>query len=231
MERLVTVQFHKSLWCPDSMLALGAAVGTAAVPCPRGPQARPGDPRATTVHVPQLSAPEEPWPLAWDPSTLQPLLGARVGRAVGWSPSASVASSLQPPKDDAAIVGAVRLFSVLIAALTMDLAGRKVLLFISGEHRPAPPSAVGRAPAEQWALWLGALGWGCGAVMPALGACPPPGAQHRAWHTPAAPGKAAGRTVWPQLMHRWAELAAPQAASGHGYGGLDENWPVQGAGR
>lgn len=174
MERLVTVQFHKSLWCPDSMLALGAAVGTAAVPCPRGPQARPGDPRATTVHVPQLSAPEEPWPLAWDPSTLQPLLGARVGRAVGWSPSASVASSLQPPKDDAAIVGAVRLFSVLIAALTMDLAGRKVLLFISGEHRPAPPSAVGRAPAEQWALWLGALGWGCGAVMPALGACPPP---------------------------------------------------------
>lgn len=84
-----------------------------------------------------------------------------------------MASSLQPPKDDAAIVGAVRLFSVLIAALTMDLAGRKVLLFISGEHRPAPPSAVGRAPAEQWALWLGALGWGCGAVMPALGACPP----------------------------------------------------------
>ncbi|XP_044776571.1 solute carrier family 2, facilitated glucose transporter member 6 isoform X2 [Neomonachus schauinslandi] len=39
---------------------------------------------------------------------------------------------LLPPKDDAAIVGAVRLFSVLIAALTMDLAGRKVLLFISG---------------------------------------------------------------------------------------------------
>ncbi|XP_059266392.1 solute carrier family 2, facilitated glucose transporter member 6 isoform X2 [Mustela nigripes] len=37
----------------------------------------------------------------------------------------------QPPKDDAAIVGAVRLFSVLIAAVTMDLAGRKVLLFVS----------------------------------------------------------------------------------------------------
>lgn len=55
-----------------------------------------------------------------------------------WSPSALVASSLQPPKDDAAIVGAVRLFSVLIAALTMDLAGRKVLLFVSGEHRPVP---------------------------------------------------------------------------------------------
>ncbi|XP_004714505.1 solute carrier family 2, facilitated glucose transporter member 6 [Echinops telfairi] len=36
-----------------------------------------------------------------------------------------------PPKDDAAIVGAVRLFSVLIAALAMDLAGRKVLLFVS----------------------------------------------------------------------------------------------------
>ncbi|XP_037348839.1 solute carrier family 2, facilitated glucose transporter member 6 isoform X2 [Talpa occidentalis] len=39
---------------------------------------------------------------------------------------------LLPAKDDAAIVGAVRLLSVLIAALTMDLAGRKVLLFISG---------------------------------------------------------------------------------------------------
>ncbi|KAL2782228.1 solute carrier family 2, facilitated glucose transporter member 6 isoform 1 [Daubentonia madagascariensis] len=38
---------------------------------------------------------------------------------------------LLPPQDDAAIVGAVRLLSVLIAALTMDLAGRKVLLFIS----------------------------------------------------------------------------------------------------
>uniref|UniRef100_A0A2K5SG72 Solute carrier family 2 member 6 n=1 Tax=Cebus imitator TaxID=2715852 RepID=A0A2K5SG72_CEBIM len=39
---------------------------------------------------------------------------------------------LLPPKDDAAIVGAMRLLSVLIAALTMDLAGRKVLLFVSG---------------------------------------------------------------------------------------------------
>ncbi|XP_040819303.1 solute carrier family 2, facilitated glucose transporter member 6 isoform X5 [Ochotona curzoniae] len=39
---------------------------------------------------------------------------------------------LLPPEDDAAIVGAVRLLSVLIAALTMDLAGRKVLLFVSG---------------------------------------------------------------------------------------------------
>lgn len=81
MERLVTVQFHKSLWRPDSMLALGATVGIAAVPCPRGPQARPGDPRATTVRAPQLSAPEELWPRACDPSTLQPLVGGRVGRA------------------------------------------------------------------------------------------------------------------------------------------------------
>ncbi|XP_006062537.4 solute carrier family 2, facilitated glucose transporter member 6 isoform X3 [Bubalus bubalis] len=38
---------------------------------------------------------------------------------------------LLPPKVDAAIVGAVRLLSVLIAALTMDLAGRKALLFVS----------------------------------------------------------------------------------------------------
>ncbi|XP_015427858.1 PREDICTED: solute carrier family 2, facilitated glucose transporter member 6 [Myotis davidii] len=38
---------------------------------------------------------------------------------------------LLPPQDDAAIVGAVRLFAVMIAALTMDRAGRKVLLFVS----------------------------------------------------------------------------------------------------
>lgn len=30
-------------------------------------------------------------------------------------------------------MGAVRLVSVLIAAVTMDLAGRKVLLYVSGE--------------------------------------------------------------------------------------------------
>lgn len=35
------------------------------------------------------------------------------------------------PQNDAAIVGAVRLVSVLIAALTMDRAGRKILLFVS----------------------------------------------------------------------------------------------------
>nr|XP_058929282.1 solute carrier family 2, facilitated glucose transporter member 6 isoform X2 [Kogia breviceps] len=39
---------------------------------------------------------------------------------------------LLPPEDDAAVVGAVRLLSVLIAALAMDLAGRKALLFVSG---------------------------------------------------------------------------------------------------
>ncbi|CAH6788772.1 Slc2a6 [Phodopus roborovskii] len=37
-----------------------------------------------------------------------------------------------PSQQDAAIVGAVRLVSVLIAAVTMDLAGRKVLLYVSG---------------------------------------------------------------------------------------------------
>uniref|UniRef100_A0A8C5LJ38 Solute carrier family 2 (facilitated glucose transporter), member 6 n=1 Tax=Jaculus jaculus TaxID=51337 RepID=A0A8C5LJ38_JACJA len=41
-------------------------------------------------------------------------------------------SVLLPSQHDAAIVGAVRLLSVLIAAVTMDLAGRKVLLYVSG---------------------------------------------------------------------------------------------------
>ncbi|XP_007475295.1 solute carrier family 2, facilitated glucose transporter member 6 isoform X2 [Monodelphis domestica] len=38
---------------------------------------------------------------------------------------------LLPAEEDAAIVGAVRLVSVLIAATTMDKAGRKILLFVS----------------------------------------------------------------------------------------------------
>lgn len=58
----------------------------------------------------------------------------------GQAPSVPVVSLPQPPKDDAAIVGAVRLLSVLIAALTMDLAGRKILLFVSGELRPVSQS-------------------------------------------------------------------------------------------
>uniref|UniRef100_A0A8C6QEB7 Solute carrier family 2 (facilitated glucose transporter), member 6 n=1 Tax=Nannospalax galili TaxID=1026970 RepID=A0A8C6QEB7_NANGA len=41
-------------------------------------------------------------------------------------------SVVLPSQQDAAIVGAVRLLSVLIAAVTMDLAGRKVLLYVSG---------------------------------------------------------------------------------------------------
>jgi len=80
---------------------------------------------------------------------------------------------LLPPKDDAAIVGAVRLFSVLIAALTMDLAGRKVLLFISGEHSPPPPAADDRAPAHAGRAVAGSSGVGCGVVPPALWAPPP----------------------------------------------------------
>ena len=55
-----------------------------------------------------------------------------------------MASSLQLPKYDAAIVGAVRLLSVLIAAVTMDLAGRKALLFVSGEHWRSPAHAHSR---------------------------------------------------------------------------------------
>ncbi|KAL4689913.1 hypothetical protein H8959_012704 [Pygathrix nigripes] len=72
----------------------------------------------------------------------------------------------QPPKDDAAIVGAVRLLSVLIAALTMDLAGRKVLLFVSAAimfaanltlglyihfgPRPLSPNSTAGLESESW---------------------------------------------------------------------------------
>lgn len=99
-----------------------------------------------------------------------------------------MASSLQPPQDDAAIVGAVRLLSVLIAALAMDLAGRKVLLFVSGELHPLLQQLLCVVPFEVGAVWLGLQeAW----VRPALvaPASPAPGAGPG---TPAAPERSAG---------------------------------------
>ncbi|XP_036711868.1 solute carrier family 2, facilitated glucose transporter member 6 isoform X2 [Balaenoptera musculus] len=74
---------------------------------------------------------------------------------------------LLPPEDDAAIVGAVRLLSVLIAALTMDLAGRKALLFVSGEHRllTGTHSLLQQLPRALPALAVGAPG-GLGQTCP-----------------------------------------------------------------
>ena len=95
-------------------------------------------------------------------------LGGGGGRGTaGWGPSAPGAPSLQPPEDDAAIVGAVRLLSVLIAALTMDLAGRKALLFVSGEHRPltGTHSLLQQLPRVLPALTVGAPG-GLGQTCP-----------------------------------------------------------------
>uniref|UniRef100_A0A8C0XIV5 Major facilitator superfamily (MFS) profile domain-containing protein n=1 Tax=Castor canadensis TaxID=51338 RepID=A0A8C0XIV5_CASCN len=83
------------------------------------------------------------WAEARDPHMYRPVLIALLMRflqqltgitpiLVYLQPIFDSTAVLLPPKDDAAIVGAVRLLSVLIAALTMDLAGRKVLLFVSG---------------------------------------------------------------------------------------------------
>ncbi|XP_008591554.1 PREDICTED: solute carrier family 2, facilitated glucose transporter member 6 isoform X1 [Galeopterus variegatus] len=82
------------------------------------------------------------WAEARDPHMYRPILIALLMRFLqqltGITPVLVYLQSifdstavLLPPQDDAAIVGAVRLLSVLIAALTMDLAGRKVLLFVS----------------------------------------------------------------------------------------------------
>nr|XP_044634388.1 solute carrier family 2, facilitated glucose transporter member 6 isoform X2 [Equus asinus] len=82
------------------------------------------------------------WAEARDPHMYRPILIALLMRFLqqltGITPTLVYLQSifdstavLLPPKDDAAIVGAVRLLSVLIAALTMDLAGRKILLFVS----------------------------------------------------------------------------------------------------
>lgn len=118
--------------------------------------------------------------MAWGLSTLQCLGGTGGTGAAGRCPSAPV-TSLQPPEDDAAIVGAVRLFSVLIAAVTMDLAGRKVLLFVSGElrcHLLPTAAAMGCAP-RHGRVWLGALG-SRGRTCPGDRCLP------RAWPAPAA---------------------------------------------
>lgn len=82
------------------------------------------------------------WAEARDPHIYRPVLIALLMRflqqltgitpiLVYLQPIFDSTAVLLPPKDDAAIVGAVRLLSVLIAAFTMDLAGRKVLLFVS----------------------------------------------------------------------------------------------------
>lgn len=120
-----------------------------------------------------------------------PLLGDMWDGQAG-APPAPVASFLQPPKDDAAIVGAVRLFSVLIAAVTMDLAGRKVLLFVSGELLRPPPAAPGRWLAQAEGTVAGSSGVEVWVVTPTLWVLPPASAQHGARHTPATPGRSAG---------------------------------------
>ncbi|XP_016008487.1 solute carrier family 2, facilitated glucose transporter member 6 isoform X2 [Rousettus aegyptiacus] len=82
------------------------------------------------------------WAEARDPSMYRPIAIALLMRFLqqltGITPVLVYLQSifhstavLLPPEEDAAIVGAVRLLSVLIATFTMDLAGRKVLLFVS----------------------------------------------------------------------------------------------------
>lgn len=112
---------------------------------------------------------------AWGLSTLS-VLGAGGwwwGRKAGRVPQ-HMASTLQPPQDDAAIVGAVRLFAVMIAALTMDRAGRKVLLFVSGEPPPPPAAARGCAPqGGSRVAGLQGLGWDLPRAQgPARTGCP-----------------------------------------------------------
>ncbi|CAO2598167.1 Solute carrier family 2, facilitated glucose transporter member 6, partial [Lemmus lemmus] len=81
------------------------------------------------------------WSEARDPRVYRPILIAVLMRFLqqltGITPilvylqTIFDSTSVVPSQQDAAIVGAVRLVSVLIAAVTMDLAGRKVLLYVS----------------------------------------------------------------------------------------------------
>uniref|UniRef100_D3ZLC4 Solute carrier family 2 member 6 n=1 Tax=Rattus norvegicus TaxID=10116 RepID=D3ZLC4_RAT len=83
------------------------------------------------------------WAEAWEPRVYRPILITVLMRFLqqltGITPILvylqtifDSTSVVLPSQQDAAIVGAVRLLSVLIAAVTMDLAGRKVLLYVSG---------------------------------------------------------------------------------------------------
>ncbi|XP_024618112.1 solute carrier family 2, facilitated glucose transporter member 6 isoform X2 [Neophocaena asiaeorientalis asiaeorientalis] len=162
------------------------------------------------------------WAEARDPHMYRPIVIALLMRFLqqltGITPTLVYLQSifdstavLLPPEDDAAIVGAVRLLSVLIAALTMDLAGRKALLFVSasdpqqhhgpgecapGRHRAAPGHAHQlphpSAPAGHHALHHG-LRHGLGA-------------HHLAPHVrdpaPAGPRRGLGALRARQLAHR-----------------------------
>ncbi|KAH0519137.1 Solute carrier family 2, facilitated glucose transporter member 6 [Microtus ochrogaster] len=68
------------------------------------------------------------WSEARDPRVYRPILIAVLMRFLQ---QLTGITPILPSQQDAAIVGAVRLVSVLIAAVTMDLAGRKVLLYVS----------------------------------------------------------------------------------------------------
>lgn len=70
IERLVTVQSHKSLWHLDSMLARGAL------------QARLGDQRKRLAHGACSAAQRSNGAVAtaWDRSVPRPLVGVRVGQ-------------------------------------------------------------------------------------------------------------------------------------------------------
>lgn len=159
-------------------------------PLPERPQARVGGQRKGlhTVGAQRLGAPRS-GARAWGLSTLSALGGE--GKQAGPHP---VASSLQPPQDDAAIVGAVRLFAVMIAALTMDRAGRKVLLFVSGEPPPPGPrqQLPGTVPLEVGAVWPGSRAW--------VGSW---------WPLPRTPGTGPGSHQLPQRSLGSCERTAP----------------------
>lgn len=160
------------------MLALGSGVGAAVVPLPERPYRLGQVTRESAWHTVgawRLNAPRS-CGCGVRPERLGGTGGTGGTGAAGRGPSASEASSLQPPEEDAAIVGAVRLLSVLIATFTMDLAGRKVLLFVSGELRRLPH--VGSPQSSR--------SWAPRGGRRAAGSSEGP------WHAPTAPERSAG---------------------------------------
>lgn len=72
---------------------------------------------------------------------------AKSSAAVGTSPSLQLSfptGFLQKAEYDAALVGLVRLSAVAIAAVSMDKAGRKILLFVSGMALSTSPTLFPR---------------------------------------------------------------------------------------
>uniref|UniRef100_A0A8C5X7D6 Solute carrier family 2 member 6 n=1 Tax=Malurus cyaneus samueli TaxID=2593467 RepID=A0A8C5X7D6_9PASS len=115
-----------------------------------------------------------------DPFLYKPIL---IAGAMRFLQQLSGVTCILKPEYDAALVGLVRLSSVAIAAVSMDKAGRKILLFVSGMALSSLPSPSSQGNHFGDMKWWGYSSWGCRAGLHCsvpstaspLPLCPPAG--------------------------------------------------------